>query len=94
MIGVLGFDSWWKLGIFLFATMSRVVVGPTQPPIQWVSGALSLGVKWAGHEADHSLPSIANIKECVELYLYSPNVPSWHCAQLKHRGIIFILLWY
>jgi hypothetical protein len=21
----------------------------------------------------------------VELYLHSPNVPSWHGAQLKHR---------
>jgi hypothetical protein len=23
--------------------------------------------------------------DCVELYLYSPNMPSWHGAQLKHR---------
>jgi hypothetical protein len=33
-------------------------LGPTQPPIQWVSGALSLGVKRPGREAEHSpLPS-------------------------------------
>jgi hypothetical protein len=25
---------------------------PTQPPIQWVLGALSPGVKWLGHKAD------------------------------------------
>jgi hypothetical protein len=40
--------------MFLFATASRMAVGPTQPPIQWVPGAFSLGVKWPGCEADHS----------------------------------------
>jgi hypothetical protein len=29
-------------------------MGPTQPPIQWVPGAISLGVKRLGSEADHS----------------------------------------
>jgi hypothetical protein len=33
-IGVLGFDSWRGLGIFLFTTASRTALGPTQPPIQ------------------------------------------------------------
>jgi len=37
--------------------------GPTKPPIQWVLGALSLGVKQQGHEADHSHPSIVEVKE-------------------------------
>jgi hypothetical protein len=37
-----------------------------------------------GREADHSPPSSAEVKEWVELYLRSPNSPSW-CAQLKHR---------
>jgi hypothetical protein len=41
--------------------------GPTQPPIQWVPGALSLWVKRPGREADHSPPSSADVKECVEL---------------------------
>jgi hypothetical protein len=54
------------LGIFLF-TVSRTVLRPTQPPIQWVPGALSLGVKRPGREADHSPPSSAEVKECVEL---------------------------
>jgi hypothetical protein len=36
--------------------------GPTQPPIQWVPGALSLGVKWPGREVDHSPPSSAEVK--------------------------------
>jgi hypothetical protein len=45
------------------------------PPIQWVSGALSLGLKRPGREADHSPPSTAEVKECVELYLHSPIRP-------------------
>jgi hypothetical protein len=31
--------------MFLFSTKSRPVLGPTPPPIQWVPGALSPGVK-------------------------------------------------
>jgi hypothetical protein len=58
---------------------------PAQPPIQWVLGAVSLGVKWSGCEADHSPPSSAEVKEKVELYLHYPNTPSWRDAQLKHR---------
>jgi hypothetical protein len=60
-------------------------MGPTQPPIQWVPGAISLGVKRPGREADHSPPSSAVVKECVELYLHSPNTPPWRDTQLKHR---------
>jgi hypothetical protein len=51
------------LGIFLFTTVFKTVLGPTQPPTQWVLGALSLGVKRRGREADHSLPSSAEVKE-------------------------------
>jgi hypothetical protein len=36
---------------------------PTQPPIQWVTGTLSLGVKRQEREADHSPPSSAEVKE-------------------------------
>jgi hypothetical protein len=67
MIEVLGFDSQRWLGIFLFTTASRTALGLTQPPIQWVPGVLSLGVKRPRREADHSPPSSAEVKECVEL---------------------------
>jgi hypothetical protein len=36
----------------------------------------------SGLEADHSPPSSAEVKEWVELYLHSPNTPSWRGAQL------------
>jgi hypothetical protein len=62
-----GFDSRRRLGIFLFTTASRPTLGPTQPPIQWVPGSLSLVVKRPGREADHSPSSSAEVKECVEL---------------------------
>jgi hypothetical protein len=35
------------------------------------------GVKQPGRGIDHSPPSIAGVKEIVELYLYSPSGPSW-----------------
>jgi hypothetical protein len=38
--------------MFLFFTTSRPVLGPTQPPIHRVPGALSLGVKRSGREAE------------------------------------------
>jgi hypothetical protein len=61
-IGVLGFDFRRELGIFLFTTASRTALGLTQPPIQWVPGALSLRVKRPGRESDHSPLSSAEIK--------------------------------
>jgi hypothetical protein len=42
-IGVLEFDSRRGLGIFLFTNASRMALGPTQPPIRWVSGGTAAG---------------------------------------------------
>jgi hypothetical protein len=39
----------------------------SKPPIQWVQGVVSLGLKRLGREADRSRPSSADVKECVEL---------------------------
>jgi hypothetical protein len=66
-IRVLVLDSRRGLGIFLFTTASRTALGPTQSPIQWVPGALSLWVKRPEREADQSPPSIAEVKGCVGL---------------------------
>jgi hypothetical protein len=38
-----GFDSRQGLGFFISTTASRSALDPTQPPIQWVPGAVSLG---------------------------------------------------
>jgi hypothetical protein len=62
-LGDRGFASRQWLGIFLFTTASRPALGPTQPPVQWAPGALSLGVKRPVREADHSPPSSAEVKE-------------------------------
>jgi hypothetical protein len=35
----------------------------------------------SGRETDHSPPSCDEVKEWVELYLHSPNAPSWRGAQ-------------
>jgi hypothetical protein len=51
-----------KAKIYLFSTASRPALGLTQTPIQWVLGAISPGVMWRGHEADHSPPSTAEVK--------------------------------
>jgi hypothetical protein len=45
-----------------------------------------VGIKRPGREADRSPPSSAEVKECVELYLHSPNTPSWRGAQLKKES--------
>jgi hypothetical protein len=39
---------------YLFSAVSRPALELTQPPIQWVSGDLSLGIKRPVREADHS----------------------------------------
>jgi hypothetical protein len=78
-----GFESRQGLGIFLFTTASGTALGPTQPPIQWVPGALSLKVKQLEREVDHSPPSSAEIKNAWSC-TSTPNTPSWRGGQLKH----------
>jgi hypothetical protein len=92
-IGVLGFDSRRGLGIFLFTTTSRTALGPTQPPIQWIPGALSLGVKRPVREADHSPPSSAEVKEWVEPYLHSPIRLYGVVFRKKAQGQLYLYLY-
>jgi hypothetical protein len=86
-----GFESRQGLGIFLFTIASRLVLGPTRTPIQWVPGALSLGVKWLGRGPDHSLPSSDEVKNS---WIYTPlpqyAFMAW-CLFKKHRDFTFTL---
>jgi hypothetical protein len=61
-IEVREFDSRRRLGIFPSSTASRPALGPTQPPIQWLLGALSLRLKQPRREADHSPLSSVEVK--------------------------------
>jgi hypothetical protein len=58
---------------FLFSsTSSRPALRPTQPHFHWVLGALSLGVKRPGREADHSPPTSAEVKKT---WIYTSTPP-------------------
>jgi hypothetical protein len=58
---------------FFFSPMSsRPALGPTQPSIQRVPGALSPGIKRPGREADHSDPTSAEVKNT---WIYTSTPP-------------------
>jgi hypothetical protein len=60
--------------------VSRPALVPTHPPIQWVPGALSLGVKRPKREADHSPPSSAEVKNA---WSYTSTPP------FRLHGVVF-----
>jgi len=82
--GQLWFNSQQGQGIVLFTMTSRLVLGLTEPPVQWVPGVLSPGVKWPGNEADHSLPSNAKVKNEWSYTSTLPYVIMALCV-VKHR---------
>jgi hypothetical protein len=76
------------VGIFLFTTASRPALGPTQPPIQWVPGALYLGLKRPGSEADHLPPSSAGVKN-VWSYAPTPQYAFVVWCSVKAQGQLY-----
>jgi hypothetical protein len=58
---------------------SRPAMGSTQFPIQWVPRRLSPGVKWQGHETDHSPPTSAEVKQ-KWISTSTPHTSSWPSA--------------
>jgi hypothetical protein len=52
---------------------------PDQPwgPTTLLYNGSFLAVKWPGRGIDHPHPSSTEVKERVELYIYSPSRPSW-----------------
>jgi hypothetical protein len=61
--------------IFLFSMSTRPVLGPIQPPIQWVSG-----VK-LGREADYSPPSNSEVKN---MWIYTSTTIRLHGIVLNY----------
>jgi hypothetical protein len=61
-----------KVKNYLFSTSSGSALGPTQPPIQCVPGALSPVVKRQRLEADHSPPTNAEVKK---MWIYTSTPP-------------------
>jgi hypothetical protein len=55
---------------------SPPTLAPNQPPVQWISGVFPRGIA-AGRKVYYPPPSIADVKENVQLHLYSPSGPLW-----------------
>jgi len=65
--------------ILMVATsFAPVQTSPGAHPASYTMGTKSfLGVKQLGRGIDHPPPTRAEVKEKVELYLYSTSGPSW-----------------
>jgi hypothetical protein len=76
----------FPVGTGNFSLHHRVENGSGAHPASYPMGTSdSLAVKWPGREADHTPPSSVEFKEWVELYIHSPNTPSWSGAPLKKQ---------
>jgi hypothetical protein len=84
-----GFESRQRLGIFLFTSASRPALGPTQPPIRWVTVASSLGVKRPGRKADHSPPPSAEAKNAWS-YTSTLSYPFMAWCSVKAQGQLYL----
>jgi hypothetical protein len=74
-------------GNFLLHTIvSRLALGPTQPHIKYIPGALFLVVKRLGREAEHSPPSSAEVNNAWS-YTSTPHYAliAW-CSVKKSTG--------
>jgi len=58
---ILRFDSEQGGQSFFTSILSTLTLKPTWP-VGWVLGAFYVGIKWLGHEANHTFPSAAEVK--------------------------------
>jgi hypothetical protein len=65
------------------ATLSTFIqTSPRAHPTTYKNGTESFpGVKRTGHGINHAPPFSTEVKETVQLYLYSPSVPSWYVRE-------------
>jgi len=68
-----GIESRWRRD---FPHPTRPALGPTHPPVHAYRISIPR-VKRPGRGVDQPPQSSAEVKERVELYLYSPSGPSW-----------------
>jgi len=69
-------ETWWGARF-----SAPVQTGPgAHHPASYTMGNGSFpggGLKWPGRGIEHPPPSSTEVKDRVELYLYSPTGPSW-----------------
>jgi len=84
-------ESLQGLGIFLFSTASRPALVPTHPPIQWLKGGFSFGIKRPRREADQSPPSSAEVKSTWS-YASAPQYAFMVWFSVKAQGQLYLFL--
>jgi hypothetical protein len=82
----MGLNSQLGQEIFLFAA-SRLAQGPAQPPAQWVVEAVSPGVKWPGHEVNHSPPSNAEVRKVWSYTFIPPYTFMMWCLNIYYHEL-------
>jgi hypothetical protein len=72
----------WGVEVQLYAIVTPILDGGEWPDSR--SGNITLCVR------DPRVTSSAEVKDRVELCLHSPNTLSWHGAQLKEQGQLYL----
>jgi hypothetical protein len=65
--------------------MCKLALQPTKSPLQWLSGALSPGIKRPGGAADHSPPSNDEIKNGGSIPPLPHTSPLLSASLITHR---------
>jgi hypothetical protein len=79
---------------FLFSETSRPTMGPTRPPMQYLPEALSPGVKLPGCEADHLVPTSAEVKNDMRRYTSSPPICLHGVDRTTLPFTVSVYLWF
>jgi hypothetical protein len=76
---------------FIVFKSSRLVLRPTQPPIQWVTGALSPGVKRSDVKLPTHLQIVPSSRKHGSIHPL-PHTPSRRTAKLEKHRVNFTFL--